>query len=95
MKIYDYNGKRNICGSRIREARIKQRLSQSDLAAKMQVEGISIERDSLSRIEIGTRFVPDYELHFFAKVLGISVDWLLDMSEELTQRKIMLRRKEK
>lgn len=31
MKIYDYNGKKNICGERIREARLKQRLSQSDL----------------------------------------------------------------
>lgn len=88
MKIYDYNGKRNICGSRIREARVRQRLSQSDLAAKMQVEGICIERDSLSRIEIGTRFVPDYELPFFAKVLGISIDWLLDIPDELTQNKL-------
>ncbi len=26
MKIYDYNGKKNICGERIREARLKQRL---------------------------------------------------------------------
>lgn len=25
MKIYDYNGKKNICGERIREARLKQR----------------------------------------------------------------------
>ena len=40
MKIYDYNGKKNICGERIREARLKQRLSQSDLAARVQVEGL-------------------------------------------------------
>ena len=40
MKIYDYNGKKNICGERIREARLKQRLSQSDLAARVQVEGV-------------------------------------------------------
>lgn len=62
MKIYDFNGKKNISGDRIREARLKRRLSQSDLAAQMQVEGIMIERDSVSRIEIGTRFIPDYEL---------------------------------
>lgn len=61
MKIYDYNGKKNICGERIREARLKQRLSQSDLAARVQVEGVIMERDSISRVEIGTRFVPDYE----------------------------------
>lgn len=77
MKIYDYNGKKNISGDRIREARQKKRLSQADLAAQMQVEGIIIERDSISRIEIGTRFVPDYELPVFSKVLNVSVDWLL------------------
>ena len=80
MKIYDFNGKKNISGDRIREARLKRRLSQSDLAAQMQVEGIMIERDSVSRIEIGTRFIPDYELPFSAKVLGVSVDWLLGLS---------------
>lgn len=80
MKIYDFNEKKNISGDRIREARLKRRLSQSDLAAQMQVEGIIIERDSVSRIEIGTRFIPDYELPLFAKVLGVSVDWLLGLS---------------
>ena len=59
-------------------ARLKGRISQSDLAARMQTEGVTIERDSISRIEIGTRFVTDYELKIFAKVLGVSVDWLLD-----------------
>lgn len=77
MKIYDYNGKKNICGERIREARLKQLLSQSDLAARVQVEGVIMERDSISRVEIGTRFVPDYEIPIFAKVLGVSVLWLL------------------
>lgn len=80
MKIYDYNGQKNICGSRIREARIKKRISQADLAARMQIEGIIIERDSISRIEIGTRFVPDYELPVFSKVLNEPVEWLLGIT---------------
>lgn len=80
MKIYDYNGKKNICGERIREARIRKRMSQSELAAKMQLEGIIIERDSISRIEIGTRFIPDYELPRFAHVLDVTVEWLLSDS---------------
>lgn len=81
MKIYDYNGKKNISGDRIRQARQKLRLSQTDLAARMQVEGIIIERDSISRVEIGTRFIPDYELPLFAKVLNVSVEWLLGMTD--------------
>lgn len=77
MKIYDYDGKKNISGEKIHEARCKLRLTQSDLAAKLQVAGITIERDSISRIEIGTRFVADYELREFAKILKVDVRWLL------------------
>ncbi len=77
MKIYDYNGKKNICGDRVHEARCKLRLTQSDLAAKLQINGIIIERDSISRIEIGTRFVADYELRELSRILKVSVNWLL------------------
>lgn len=81
MKIYDYNGKKNISSDRIRQARVVQRMRQEDLAAKLQIAGVNMERDSISRIEIGTRFVSDFELKVFAKVLGVSVLWLLDMEE--------------
>ena len=77
MKIYDYHGKKNLCGDRIHQARTAQRMSQSDLAARMQVNGVIIEREAISKIETGDRFVTDYELLVFAKVLGVSVDWLL------------------
>ena len=81
MKISDFNGKKNICGERVHLARRRLKLSQSDLAAQMQVAGILIERDSISRIEIGTRFVPDYELPVFASLLHVSVPWLLGIEE--------------
>lgn len=77
MKIYDFDGKKNVSGERIREARIKNKLSQAELAAKLQVSGVVIERDSISRIEIGTRFVADYELMVLSDILGVSVEWLL------------------
>ena len=35
MKIYTYQGRKNICGEKIREMRVKSRLSQSELAAKV------------------------------------------------------------
>lgn len=82
MKIYDYNGRKNLCGDRVREARLKQRLSQSDLAAKLQLNGVVIERDSLSRIESGTRFVTDYELKVLSKVLKVDILWLLCFDED-------------
>ena len=77
MKIHDWNGRKNICGDRIHAARQRQRLTQSDLAAQLQLAGILIERDSISRIEIGTRFVADYELLMIAKCLKVSPAWLL------------------
>ena len=77
VKIYDYYGKKNLCGDRIHQARTTQRMSQSDLAARMQVNGVIIEREAISKIETGDRFVTDYELLTFVKVLGVSVDWLL------------------
>ena len=79
MKIYDYNGRKNVCGDRVHEARCRLRITQSELAAKLQVEGIIIERDSISRIEIGTRFVADYELREISKILKVSVAWLLGL----------------
>ena len=81
MKIYDYNGKKNICGDRLREARVVRRLRPEDLAAQIQLNGINMERDSISRIEIGTSFVSDFELKIFAEVLGVSVNWLLGIDE--------------
>lgn len=53
MKIYDYKGCKNITDEKIREARIIKRLTQSNLAAQLQIAGVTIERDSISRIENG------------------------------------------
>lgn len=77
MKIYDYNGAKNISGDRIHQARTTKRLSQEDLAARMQVNGVVIEREAISKIETGARFVTDYELMVFAQVLGVTMDWLI------------------
>ncbi len=81
MKIYDYNGRKNLCGDRVHQARVTQKMSQAVLAAKLQLEGIVIERDSVSRIEIGTRFVADYELAALARILHVSVLWLLGLEQ--------------
>lgn len=79
MKIYDYNGRRNICGNRIYEARSVRRITQEELAARLQTKGIALERDSISRIENGSRFVADYEVIEIAKALDVSPLWLLEL----------------
>ena len=62
LKIYDYDGAKNLCGERIRQARVVKRMTQGDLTAKMQLTGVRIEREAISKIESGERFVADYEL---------------------------------
>lgn len=78
MKIYNYNGKSNIVGKKIYELRKKQKLSQEDLAAKMQLNNIEITQKVISRIEKQERFVTDYELLVFSRVLGVNIDELFE-----------------
>ncbi len=59
---------------RIREGK---KLSQEQLAAWLQLEGLSINQKAISRIETGERVVADYELLYLAKVLRVRVEDLL------------------
>ncbi|MCI8594777.1 MAG: helix-turn-helix transcriptional regulator [Oscillospiraceae bacterium] len=83
MKIYDYAGKKNLSGDRIHRARTAMRLSQADLAARMQVNGVLIGREAISKIETGDRLIADYELLVFSKVLNVSLEWLLDAENRI------------
>ena len=76
MKFNDFDGAKNISGDRIHQTRTAQRMTQLELAAKMQVEGVMIEREAISKIETGDRLVTDYELAAFAKVLHVTMDWM-------------------
>jgi len=82
LKIYDYEGKKNLSGERIYQARTRKHLSQAELAAQMQVQGVIIEREAISKIETGNRFVSDYELMVFARVLGVTMDWLVGKNQQ-------------
>ncbi len=77
MKIYQFKGKCNSSGERIRIAREKAGITQSQLAARLQVEGVQLNQKAISRIETGERVVADYELIYLAKALKESPNWLL------------------
>jgi transcriptional regulator with XRE-family HTH domain len=70
--------KRNIVGARIRMARrsANPEITQLDLAARLQVQGLQIDRVTISKIETGLRAVTDIEAKAFAQVLGVSINWL-------------------
>lgn len=78
MKFYiQPDGKRNICGERIREARLHRRLSQTELCKLLQLHGVMVERDVISRMENGSRIVTDFEAVSVAEALEVPVQWLL------------------
>lgn len=81
-KNLGYYGRRNICGERVRMARLAKRISQETLAAKMQTLGVNIAQDAISNIEAGRRLVMDYELRAFATVLQVPIEELLEPEEE-------------
>ena len=77
MRLYTLDGRFNLCGKRVREARIKAGMSQDTLAAKLQPAGLQIGQLAVSIIETGMRVVPDFEVAVIAGVLGVCTDWLL------------------
>lgn len=77
MKIYQYEGKSNVCGRNIRWYRKKKKISQKELAARLQAYyNIQLEQKSISRIEVGERFIADYELLGISKALGVDLECL-------------------
>lgn len=62
MKRNLYDEKPNILGKLIREKRIKKKMSQNELAIKMQLIGIQIQKNDISKMELQTRLIKDYEL---------------------------------
>lgn len=82
MKIYDYNGKANIIGPLIKETRICQNLTQEELAIRMQLECIEMSQKTISRIEKQERFVTDFELLVFLKVLKLDIQQILSIPQD-------------
>lgn len=74
MKITKYNNYKNICGNKLKELRQQAKLSQQDLAEKLQLEGIDLTSKEISKIENNKRLVQDFELCAFAKIFKVSAD---------------------
>jgi len=64
---------RNVVGAEIRRRRKQLRWSQSRLAKYLHDAGLSLSRSSLAKIECGMVWVGDFEILYFARVLGSRV----------------------
>lgn len=78
MKIYWHNNRKNIIGENLKRIRLSKKLTQNDIASKLQLKGYEFDRITILRIENGQRFVPDYEIKMLCEVLDVSYDELLD-----------------
>jgi len=77
MKKIEFCNNKNIIAERLKSARKEKQLSQTELAAKLQLYNINIDQQMISKIEKNARQVTDYELACICKCLNISSEWLL------------------
>jgi transcriptional regulator with XRE-family HTH domain len=66
----------NVVGIEIRRLRRYFGWSQITLAHHLQRAGLNINRGTLAKVECGRVYVSDFELLYFARVLGIRVQRL-------------------
>ena len=75
------DGRNNLCGEVIECRRKEMGKSQRQLADMLQIAGLDIDKNAIQRIEAGKRFVTDIEITYFAKVLTLSYQMLLEDSQ--------------
>lgn len=74
-------GNRNIVGARVEQRRKEIGMKQKDLLTQLQINGIDLNASGLSKLEGQIRSVLDYELIALAKVLDVSIYWLLGLED--------------
>ena len=67
---------RNVVGPQVRRLRYQCGLSQPALAARCQLHGWDIGRDTIAKIEGQKRWVGDLELAHLARILGVPMEAL-------------------
>lgn len=77
MKKITYQENKNIIAAQLHRIRTEHGLSQAALAAKMQLLGVHMDQQMISKIEHNMRIVTDYELACFCYILHIPPEKLL------------------
>lgn len=72
------DGRNNLCGKKVASLRSEMGISQRELADRLQIIGLDIDKNAVQRIEAGKRFVTDIELKALANVFNFSIDDLLN-----------------
>lgn len=68
-------------GSNIRKLREYRRMTQEDLAAKLQINGCDITRSAVAKIEVGQRHLYPDEIVLIHQILRVSFDEIFSLDE--------------
>lgn len=66
-------------GRNIRELRERARMTQEELAAKLQLHGCDITRSAVAKIEVGQRHLYPDEIVLIKNILSVSYDEIFDI----------------
>lgn len=77
MKSIKFRKHKNMIFPTLGKTRETKKYSQQMLATKMQILGVSIDQQAISKIENDKRAVTDYELVCMCKILNVSVEYLV------------------
>ena len=69
---------KNLIGERLKELRKINNLSQRDLARELQLVGMDMDKNVITRIETNKRYVTDFELQALKQIFNVSYDYLID-----------------
>lgn len=72
------DGLNNICGKNVANFRKKLKISQREIADRLQLTGLDVDKNAIQRIECGKRFVTDIEIIALSRVLNCSYAELLE-----------------
>ncbi len=78
MKQRTDTGGKNLIGERLKLLRKQAKLSQRDLARELQLIGIDMDKNVITRIETNKRYVTDFELQALRRIFDITYDYLID-----------------
>lgn len=70
-------GNKNLVGASVMNLRKAQGMTQKELMAKMQAQGVDINYTSLSKLEGQTRIATDKELLALSRIFSVSISDLV------------------
>lgn len=71
-------GEKNLIGKRLKKLREQKGWSQRDLARQLQLVGMDMDKNVITRIETNKRYVTDMELQALQRLFEVTYVYLID-----------------